>query len=286
MPPKRKANKSASRKPVSTAPATPAGTPPPPPTAVQKTVPPANDPVTTQLVPAPRLYHAVVDVELTSEPILQVIRTMSAQAIQDIHAKAAANGTNNIRGFNWTAIAQQSIEQAEATAKQAILNYVAPIARATFDNQRASDEAKLGTPVVTPEVGGDVEAKEACKASPIPVPMTRSKSRAPSTEVVETVEKDQDEEMVDAGDEEEVDDEVWTSSCFCGLQDNGDFAYKCAGPNCRHIWYHEPCLQKTIHKKNLPTKDDKEDWLCPYCGGYAVKAAMVPETIFGKPKKK
>lgn len=311
MPPKRKTKATKggnrlTRKLVG--PATPAPESTPQPTTIHthppKTLPPTTVNTTntaaatdTPLVPTQRLYHATVDVKLTADPILQVIRNMSAQAIQDIQTKAAA-ATSRTRGggFDWVAAATQSIEQAEAKARQAILEYVAPVAQKAFEDDRASEGegegADSGVPVVTPMGDGE----RGVVAGPVPVPVGEAAGRGASSSIEpaavaagdEGVEEDGDAEMIDAaGAGRDVEDEDdWTSTCFCGLQDNGDLVFKCAGADCRHTWYHKACLEKAVHKKNLPSVDKDEDWFCPYCGKYNVKAAMVPETIFGKGKGK
>ena len=250
----------------------------------------------------------MVDIELTAQPILQIVSKMAADAITDIESKAFVSGTTNIRDFNWTDIAKQSITKAEADARNMIMNLIGPIAEDAFAKVKAADEAEAGTEVMIPEEDRN---------------LVRTRSAVSNTEVEQSIleaiaeepaQEDGDAEMIDADtvvDSEktpapvhtstdqvhdaadpqdsatptaEGQDDYWTGTCYCEYGDVfGDRMIACEGKDgqaCRHGWFHADCLNVVLYKEHLPTD---QPWQCPYCGDYGVKAKMMPATMMKKP---
>jgi hypothetical protein len=239
----------------------------------------------------------MVDVELTAEPIVDIIANMSDAAVKEIRAKAATvatNGNPNVERFDWAAVAVKAVKDAEQGARKAVLSYVGPVSEEAFKRAQADGHfGDDGSPSVTPAI----DVVEDGKGKPVDVPMEFDEEEGPalvsrSATAAKSVEPE-DARMVEAGDAEAVgagaaaaadaDDDWGGKTCFCGEQENGDEVYECSGnANCPHHWYHKICIEKVVLKKSLPTDDPLEEWKCPYCGKYKVKAAMTWATVHGK----
>lgn len=255
--------------------------------------------VTTDTTPPPtegqeRLFHAEVNVELTAEPITQIIVDMAAQAKQNIinaHSASLAASTdqNDIVDFDWVAAAHRAVDEAEVKAEKAVLELVGPVARRAWIEGRAEDELEKGTPVIREDgigngaeredhdAGEDDMEEEAVIAS-----VEMQEESSDEDDNTDTATADDDVTMVDADAAPEAQVMVYEDPnlllCFCKQPTYGETVYGCEGANCPYEWYHESCLKRVLYKRDLPKPD--QDWLCPYCGEYRVKAAMLP------PKKK
>lgn len=278
-----------------------------PPTSVQTTEGQATPPTYE------RLFHATVNVHLTAEPVTQIVTDMAAKAVQRI-ADAGANIANtgiDIRAtgdFGWVAIARQAIEEAEMKAKQAVLGLVGPVAEKAWVEKRevAEGEGEVGALVsregpigasAAGAVGGvgldgvkndEVEDEEAASDvdgevdgdEDVDVSMGGTAAAAEDGEEVEDAATDASTNATAATDaaadaDPEDDEDPNRLLCFCNQPGNGEVVYACeSGPACKIEWYHESCLKRVLYKADFPKPD--QEWKCPYCGEYGVKAKMAP----------
>lgn len=255
--------------------------------ATEATPTEANSTPTTE---QERLFHAEVNVELTAEPITQIVTDMAVQARQNIiNAKVAAvaAGTDNINDgdFDWVMVAQQAVSEAEVKAKEAVLELVGPVARSAWIEGRDADELEKGTPIIRDDgVGNGAErmshsaGENGVDGGAIVASVKMLEEFTDGDEDTDAAPAEDDVAMADADAAPEAQDTVYEDPnrplCFCRQPAYGETVYGCDGEGCRYEWYHESCLKRVLYKKNFPKPD--KDWLCPYCGEYRVKAAMLP----------
>ncbi|ETN38151.1 uncharacterized protein HMPREF1541_07775 [Cyphellophora europaea CBS 101466] len=242
-----------------------------------------HNPSDKQSLAPDRLFHAQVDVELTAEPITSIIHNMAADALAGIDAKAAAAaapGTSKkIRNFDWANLAKQAILDAEANAKQAVLDFIGPFAKQAWQQGRAADEATHGIPVVNESVFAGVE--RGLQVDETALSKRAMRTRSSAGRVADT--KDASNAKGAAADGvsgaqapavvTNIAVEETEVLCFCRQPEHGERMFGCDGENCPHEWYHESCLRRVLKVNDFP-KEDKS-WLCPWCGKYGVKRKTV-----------
>lgn len=209
-----------------------------------------------------------------------------------------AGADSTIEGdFDWVKLAHRAVAEAEAKAKEAVLELVGPVARRAWIEGRAEDELEKGTPVIRNDGAGyGTEGKgrgvdeNGVEDGKIVASVEAEAEPSDEYENSDAAADEEDTAMADADTVSAAQGPLHYEDpdrplCFCQQPTYGETVYGCDGGNCPYEWYHESCLKRVLYARHFPKPD--EGWLCPYCGEYRVKFAMeAPKNMAEAPKKK